>query len=381
VPKKRDPETTLANGLPFPYSASYCQGFSWNKSLKVVILATVYTKLTTLAALLILALIVAYKSPMGSDSLKRFEIKKGDSLATIGQTLKRVDVVDSEVLFAFFARLSRKAHLFKAGEYETRGRISFEALFELLCKGATRDILFTLPEGFNRFDIASELRRQGFRAYSTFLADSENLQFATRLALPIPAKVSLEGFLFPDTYSIPRNIASTQLIRVMTRVFAKKWEALKGSNHSHLEPYELLTLASLVEKETGAPEERARIAGVFYNRLKKKMRLQSDPTIIYGLLPNFSGNLTRKDILTPHPWNTYTLPALPETPICNPGLDALEAAMNPEQHDFLYFVSHNDGTHEFTATYEAHQQAVRNFQLNPKAREGKSWRQLKQKTQ
>lgn len=120
--------------------------------------------------------------------------------------------------------------------------------------------------------------------------------------------------------------------------------------------------------------------GVFHNRLRKKMRLQSDPTTIYGIWTRYSGNIRRQDLLEPTPYNTYTIPALPIGPISNPGMDAIQATLNPEAHDFLYFVSRNDGTHEFTATFKDHTRAVKQFQLNPKAREGKSWRNLKKKS-
>ncbi len=340
----------------------------------------VFKKTLLLFTLIALGLVYGYKSTSSGPGTKAFIIKKGDSLASITATLKQNEVINSEILFGIYAKILKKFPTIKAGEYEIKGALSYEQLFDLLQKGASRDFFFTLPEGYNRFDLANELKRQGFVAHQNFIPESENLSLISSLGLPMEARVSLEGFLFPETYSVPKNISAAQLIRLMTREFSKKWNLALQTGQSPLTPYETLILASVVEKETGAPEERRRIAGVFYNRLRKRMRLQSDPTTIYGLLPNFSGNITRKDLLTPHPWNTYTIPALPMTPICNPGLLAMEAARSPETHEFLYFVSHNDGTHEFSTTYEAHNAAVRNFQLNPKAREGKSWRQLKSPT-
>jgi UPF0755 protein len=134
----------------------------------------------------------------------------------------------------------------------------------------------------------------------------------------------------------------------------------------------------MVEKETGAKAERPAIAGVFTNRLKKRMRLESDPTTIYGIWERYTGNIKKSDLLEVTPYNTYKIPALPLGPISNPSLAAIEAVLNPESHEFLFFVSKNDGTHIFTKNYGDHRNAVDNFQKNSKAREGKSWRNLKQ---
>jgi UPF0755 protein len=141
--------------------------------------------------------------------------------------------------------------------------------------------------------------------------------------------------------------------------------------------YEIVTLASMIEKETGAAFERPLIASVFHNRLKKGMKLQSDPTTIYGIWERYSGNLRRADLLESTPYNTYTVPRLPRGPICAPSREAMIAVLKPEDSANLYFVSRNDGTHVFTKTYEDHLRAVRAFQLDPRAREGKSWRDLK----
>jgi UPF0755 protein len=149
-----------------------------------------------------------------------------------------------------------------------------------------------------------------------------------------------------------------------------------------LTPYQIVTLASIIEKETGAPEERSVISSVFHNRMRLNMRLQTDPTVIYGIWEQsgqWNRNITRQDLQTPTRYNTYTLPQLPHGPIANPGLQALQAAVAPAQTEFLFFVSRNDGTHVFSKNYAGHQQAVAEFQLDRKAREGKSWRDLKKR--
>lgn len=141
--------------------------------------------------------------------------------------------------------------------------------------------------------------------------------------------------------------------------------------------HQIITLASIVEKETGASWERPRIAGVFHNRLQKGMRLQSDPTTIYGLMPEFNGNLRKKDLLAEGPYNTYKIKALPRGPISNPGIEAIKATVQPEEHNYYFFVSQNDGTHIFSTHYRQHSKAVNKFQKNSQYREGRSWRDLK----
>ena len=141
--------------------------------------------------------------------------------------------------------------------------------------------------------------------------------------------------------------------------------------------HQVVTLASIVEKETGATSERPLISSIFHNRLRKHMRLQSDPTTIYGMWDRYAGKIHKSDLSTFSVYNTYTIPALPVGPIANPGKEAIHAALYPAQSDYLFFVSHNDGTHEFTRSYGEHTRAVGKFQLDPKAREGKSWRDLK----
>jgi UPF0755 protein len=160
---------------------------------------------------------------------------------------------------------------------------------------------------------------------------------------------------------------------MMVKQFNKK-TALINLSSTTLNPRQVLILASMVEKETGDKKERPVIAGVFFNRLKQKMRLQSDPTTVYGIFETYNGNITRKDLLTPSEYNTYTIPALPIGPISNPGVESIKAVLNPAIHKYLFFVSQNDGTHIFSESYEKHSEAVNKWQKNAKNREGRSWR-------
>jgi UPF0755 protein len=194
---------------------------------------------------------------------------------------------------------------------------------------------------------------------------------------------TLEGYLFPDTYFLNKTMTAAEIIRGMVRKFAAVWGPDQDARAKELgmTQHQVITLASIIEKETGAPQERPLISSVFHNRLQKRMRLQSDPTTIYGIWDRYDGNLHKSDLSAQNPYNTYYVPALPIGPISNPGREAIRAALYPSPSNFLYFVSHNDGTHEFTSTYTQHINAVKRFQLNPRARDGKSWRDLTKKVQ
>jgi UPF0755 protein len=163
----------------------------------------------------------------------------------------------------------------------------------------------------------------------------------------------------------------------MIDLFNKKTEKIDFT-HPFLNKHQVIILASVVEKETGAKFERPAIAGVFTNRLKKRMRLESDPTTIYGIWHRYQGNIKKADLQEMTPYNTYKIPALPAGPICNPSLEAIEAVLKPQPHNYYFFVSKNDGTHIFTTTYAEHEKAVDAWQRNSHARQGKSWRDLKQ---
>ncbi|MBI3558668.1 MAG: endolytic transglycosylase MltG, partial [Deltaproteobacteria bacterium] len=236
-----------------------------------------------------------------------------------------------------------------------------------------------VPEGYNLEQISEvidELRPGSGARFHKLCVDQK---FIATLGFA-PAPASLEGYLFPDTYLVGRKMPEEEMIRAMVKKFKGIFtvELEDRAKAIGMTPHEVITLASIIEKETGAKEERPMISSVFHNRLKKHMRLQTDPTVIYGI-KNYNGNITRKDLETPTPYNTYTIPALPPGPIASPGREAIMAALYPSETEFLFFVSHNDGTHEFTTTYEDHKKAVTKFQLDPKAREGKSWRDLKKR--
>jgi UPF0755 protein len=236
----------------------------------------------------------------------------------------------------------------------------------------------TFKEGLHIVEVAQILEDRGLATKAEFLAVARDRQFVRDLLQQDLS--SFEGYLFPETYSFTRFMSPKQIIRTMVEHFQRNAkEVMGGTNKLSMPLHEWVILASIIEKETGAPEERGLVSSVFHNRLKKGMLLQTDPTVLYGIfdqtgaMPN---NIRKVDLVTPNRYNTYTKKGLPYGPISNPGRASLQAALNPEDSPYLFFVSKNDGTHIFSETYVEHNKAVREFQLNRAAREGKSWRDL-----
>jgi UPF0755 protein len=219
----------------------------------------------------------------------------------------------------------------------------------------------TIPEGYNVRMISALLAEKGLGDADRFEELAMDTEFSRSLGIPSD---TLEGFLFPDTYSWPKGLSEEDILRRMTAKYKTVFTKTMRSRAQELGMTELeaVTLASIIEKETGAPEEREQVSAVFHNRLKKGYRLQTDPTVIYGL-EDFDGNLTKKDLRTDHPYNTYTRSGLPAGPIANPGKASLEAALNPAKVSYLYFVSRGDGTHVFSDTLVEHNKAVAIYQL------------------
>ena len=235
----------------------------------------------------------------------------------------------------------------------------------------------TIREGENIYEIADDIAAKGLTTRSHFLEMAKDSHFIESIGLfrkPFPA--NLEGYFFPDTYFFNRTLSTEEIIKQMVKHFFIFWgEAQEDRARAlHMNQDQIITLASIIEKETGAPEERALISSVFHNRLHKRMKLQSDPTTIYGMWDHYRGKIHKRDLAAHNNYNTYYVNALPAGPIGNPGNDAIHAALYPAESPFLYFVSHNDGTHQFSKTFEEHNHAVQKFQVDPKAREGKSWR-------
>ena len=306
-----------------------------------------------------------------------FKIKPGEAFSTINYRLKKKNLIDNSKIFYRYCQLNGLITKFKSGNYNIKkGSTSLDIIDNFL-KGRSVAPKFTVPEGKNIYEIGKMLERKKISSYKKFVAAAKDSNFARTLG--VKAK-TLEGYLYPETYRFNQGTPARQIITVMVREFFKKIKRL-DLDISHQQLHSLVTLASMIEKETGASFERPAISGVFHNRLKKRMRLQSDPTTIYGIFEKFNGNLRRKHLLQKTPYNTYKIYGLPYGPISNPGLESLKAAKTPAKHRYLYFVSKNDGTHKFSRSYKEHIQAVAQFQKNRKARKGKSWRDLKKSVQ
>lgn len=303
------------------------------------------------------------------------EIKKGETLAAVSYDLAEKGLIHHPRLFRLYARLKGKSHGLKMGEYEIPKTSSPSEILQILTSGKSKLYSVTFPEGSNIFEMAEIMDKTQQYSGLEFLRLARDPRLVQELVgLKHP---SFEGYLFPETYHYTKYTPLKGLIQAMVQRFKLVYEEVSKGYSGPMKQHEVVTLASVIEKETGAPQERFLISSVFHNRLKKRMRLQSDPTIIYGYWVE-SGeplkNIRKSDILKATPYNTYTVRSLPVGPIANPGREALRATLFPENSDYLYFVSRNDGTHIFTSNYKDHQKAVRAFQLNRKAREGKSWR-------
>jgi UPF0755 protein len=228
----------------------------------------------------------------------------------------------------------------------------------VLGKGIFQSV--TIPEGLTVREIAELLGKMQIADGAKFLALAAESELLQSLGLD---HGGLEGYLFPDTYYFTPATPEREILLAMAEQFRKAIRPLLAQRDDGigLSPHEIVTLASVVEKETGVEAERPLVSAVFHNRLKRQMPLQSDPTVIYGL-KKFDGNLTRKDLREPSPYNTYRITGLPPGPICNPGLSSIRAALYPADVPFLYFVSKNDGTHLFSESLAEHNRAVKTYQ-------------------
>jgi UPF0755 protein len=294
-------------------------------------------------------------------------IKKGSSLKKVSTTLKQEGVIRDASLFIRMATFLGKKKEVKAGEYEFHTRMHPWEVLNILAKGQVKPRLVTIVEGFTLSQIAQLLDDLEIVEKKAFLEKTSSPALIISLGLPYSATSnpasSLEGYLFPNTYHLLREMNAEEIIQMMVQQFKKvvnnEWN--RRASQLGMSQREIVILASIIEKEASLPEEKPFVSAVFHNRLKKKIPLQSDPTVIYGI-KNFNGNLTRVDLQRPSPYNTYLNNGLPPTPICNPGKDSLLAALNPSPVSYLYFVSKNDGSHYFSSTMEEHNQAVMKYQ-------------------
>jgi UPF0755 protein len=290
------------------------------------------------------------------------EVRPGQSLKSTAKFLQLMGIIESQWKFILFARMQGYDKRLKAGEYVLSAAMSPKKILEIMVKGAVRRHRLTIPEGYNLNQIAELVAKAGFGTATDFIQMCTNTALVRAKGV---AAETLEGYLFPDTYFFEKGVTIEQIVMSMVNrffsVFTSEWQA--QAETLGFTVHQVVTLASIIEKETGASFERPIISSVFHNRLAKKMRLESDPTVIYGL-KNFDGNLTRQHLATLTPYNTYMIAGLPPGPIANPGRDSLQAALFPEKTSYIYFVSKNNNTHHFSTNFEDHNRAVRQYQLN-----------------
>lgn len=292
------------------------------------------------------------------------EIPRGAGPMAVSKLLADAGVVTDAERFSYFLRYRKAAPKLRAGEYRFFADATPDEVLDLLLNAPEVTRPITFPEGLRLEEMAKIVGDSGFGTEEEYLALVRDPAYIAAAGLPLdPPPKSLEGFLLPDTYSFSRDVNTRSIVDTQLRAFLSLWDERRVARAKELDltANEIVTLASVVEKETGAPSERPHIAGVFHLRLKKRMKLQSDPTIIYGLT-DYNGDIRYKDIHKPHPWNTYVIPGIPPSPIAGPGQAAIDAVLWPKETKDLFFVSRNDGTHHFSETYAEHARMVRKFQ-------------------
>ncbi len=306
------------------------------------------------------------RPPTISDPIVRVvRILPGMSLKSIARHLEQEGLIQDAYKFLVLAWWKKAGKKVQWGDFELRTGMPPGTLLEYLVTGKTMLKRVTIPEGFTLEQVAGRLTEENLVQEKAFLDSARDPDFLKALGIPGD---SLEGYLFPDTYFFHRGMSVQTIQKRMVGRFQQVWGELEREGLSAEAPSQnkMVILASVVEKESGLGSERPLIASVFFNRLEKGMALQSDPTVIYGL-KNFNGNLTKKDLQKPGPYNTYIKPGLPPGPIANPGREALRAVLSPARSDYLYFVSKNDGSHCFSGTLREHQRAVARYQLSLKS--------------
>lgn len=297
-------------------------------------------------------------------------IPEGATFQQAAALLEREQLIRSRVAFLLRGKAQEADRKIHPGEYELTAAMTPAEILSKLVLGRVVLHPVTIPEGYTFTQIADVLAEHRIADHAEFMRLATDRSFLKTLGISAD---TVEGYLYPDTYHLIRPTTAKEVMRVMVgqlgQIMTQEWQA--RANDIHFSVHEVLTLASVIEKETGSGDERPHISSVFHNRLKKHIPLQSDPTVIYGL-PNFDGNLHKKDLSNPSPYNTYRWAGLPPGPIANPGAQAIRAALYPVPSAYLYFVSKNDGTHQFSATLVEHNKAVEKYQKRPFRRGNRS---------
>ncbi len=288
-------------------------------------------------------------------------VAPGMSLSAVARRLQQQQFIENYRLFVWMARLEGKATRLQAGEYQVEPSMTAAQLLQRMSEGKVLQYSITIVEGVSFQELMQHLHENPYLNHTLAGKDAS----AVMASIGHPDEHP-EGRFLPETYHFPRGLSDVEFLRrayqAMEERLALEWQN-RAEGLPLKSPYEALTLASIVEKETGLVSERQAIAGVFIRRLLKGMRQQTDPTVIYGVGADYDGNLRRRDLLRDTPYNTYTRRGLPPTPIAMPGADAIHAALHPDDSDKLYFVARGDGSHHFSATLEEHNRAVIEYQI------------------
>lgn len=307
-----------------------------------------------------------------------FDVLPGQSMAAVAQNLEAQHLIKNAWLFTKYSRFTGAHAKLKRGEYSLNKAMTPDQVLTVIVSGKSILRNLTIPEGKNIFDIAEIFEKSGYGTKAEFLKLMTDQEFI--LSLMGEKLESLEGYLFPDTYKVTKFDTQKEIVLQMVNHFLSVYKEIEPLVQKLNWPRnKLITFASIVEKETGHAGDRRLVSSVFHNRLKMNMRLQTDPTVLYGkavVAGEMPTNITRTDLQTPSRYNSYTNYGLPPTPISNPGREAILAALTPADSKYLYFVSRNDGTTAFSETLVQHNAAVQKFQLDAKNRDGKSWRDL-----
>jgi UPF0755 protein len=301
-------------------------------------------------------------SPINLQATGYLDIPAGTGFARIANMLVQQGWISHPYYLKIDAKRRNLVHLVKAGEYAIEPGINPRELLDLLVSGKVIQYSLTIPEGLSFREITRLVRENQYLVQTFNTEDPDEIVRQMDYIDGSP-----EGLFYPDTYYFPRGTTDAAFYlrawQFMQRILAEEWEQ-RAAGLPYNDPYEALTMASIIEKETGDPSERDRIAGVFVRRLQQGMRLQTDPTVIYAMGLAYDGNIRKADLAIDSPYNTYVYGGLPPGPIASPGRAAIRAALHPADGDELYFVSKGDGTHQFSATLQEHNRAVREYILN-----------------
>ena len=299
-------------------------------------------------------------SPIDIHQSRTIIIEKGSSFNQIAKKLKNANLISHLKYFMYLSRLLNADTRIQSGTYRLSPGMSPHYILNQLITGNVELTRVVFPEGYTIALMAEKLEQSEILSKDEFIAYARNSRFVRSFGIEAD---SLEGYLFPDTYYFSKHSSPERVVKTMLKKFWQVFDQTlcKRAEEIGFSIHNTVTFASIVEKETGQAHERPKIASVFHNRLKRNMRLESDPTVIYGI-PDFDGNLTRKHLKLKTPYNTYRIKGLPYGPIANPGKEAIRATLYPESTNYLYFVSKQDGTHHFSTNLKAHNRAVDIYQ-------------------